>query len=128
MLVTPTRCRYWQQPRASAVPRADITPEAFVKLTHPVYKAMFSHMPTEEMLAGGFWEPYNHALGDGVSVKHYTPASFGRLLASAGRFLRLGTRHFKAALHAIVTRSDRISARNLVEEKVKRVKGILYLL
>lgn len=128
MMVSPTRCRYWQEPPVSAVSRADISPDAFGKLTLPVYKAMFSHIPTNYMLARGFRKPHYHVLRDVVSPKHYSSASFGRLLASAGRFLRLGTRHFDAALDAIITQSDLILAPNLVQEKVKNLQVILDLL
>ena len=48
----------------------------------------------------------------------YTPVSFGRLLAVAGRQLRLKTAHFQAALFAIINGSGLILAPNLMQEQV----------
>ena len=72
-------------------------------------------MPTTNFLARlrddsmvGAWE----------NPKYYTGASFGRLLAVAGRRLRIEAEHFEASLEAMIHESDLILARNLQQEMV----------
>ena len=103
----------------------DISPGNFVRLVLPVYKAMFGHMPKAGMLAatmrGQLKLPVDEALRSVTMLKHYTSVSFGRLLVSAGRKLRLGDTHFEAALEAIISKSGLMLAPNLQQEQVRRV-------
>ncbi|CAM9358762.1 unnamed protein product [Scytosiphon promiscuus] len=98
----------------------EVSPDAFVDLTLPVYKAMMSHIPTVATLVSG---PLNMSRNQDFlralsTPNHYTPASFGRLLRLAGRRLRLGTEHFQAALHATINCSGLSLASNLAQEQV----------
>lgn len=97
----------------------DISPSKFVDLTLPVYKAMFAHMPTTAMLSSGRLRQAMAGTVQSMAIpKYYTSVSFGRLLALAGRRLRLKTAHFRAALHAITNGSGLILATNLMQEQV----------
>lgn len=100
----------------------DISPEDFVRLVLPVYKAMFEHMPKSGMLAaamqGKLSLPADECLRSVVMLKHYTSVSFGRLLVLAGRKLRLSEAHFEAALEAIISNSGLMLAPNLQQEQV----------
>lgn len=82
----------------------------------PVYKAMFEHMPTSDMLI------FKRSAAEGCChlqmLKHYTSVCFGRLLALAGKNLRLSETHFAVALEATVNDSGLILAPNLQQEQV----------
>lgn len=96
----------------------DISPSEFASLTLPVFKAMFAHMPTTAMLTSRVLEDREELLQKVLLPKHYTSVSFGRLLALAGRQLRLKTAHFQSALQAIASKSGLILASNLQQEQV----------
>lgn len=99
----------------------DIGPDDFVRLVLPVYKAMFDHMPTSAMLTSMLSADAlsaDEAVRRVTMMKHYTSVSFGRLLVSAGRRLRLSEAHFEAAREAIVRNSGLILASNLQQEQV----------
>ena len=101
----------------------DISPHDFVRLVLPVYKAMFEHMPTFAMLASGQYKRSTaEVLRSMKTLNHYTTVSFGRLLVSAGRRLRLSEAHFEAALQAICN-SGLILAPNLQQEQVSAFLG-----
>ena len=101
----------------------DISPKDFVNLTLPVYKAMFEHMPKtamwKTMKSGMPGMPVNQALRFTTMTKHYTSVSFGRLLALAGRQLRLNADHFEAARDAVIDNSGLILAPNLQQEQAR---------
>eukprot|EP00752_Nemacystus_decipiens_P011513 g10223.t1 len=97
----------------------DISPDDFARLVLPVYKAMFEHMPTSEMMASPlFKRPTVQEIVRSVTkVRHYTSVAFGRLLVSAGRKLRLDEAHFEAALEAVIHNGGLILAPNLQLEQ-----------
>ena len=85
---------------------------------------MFAHMPTTAMLSSGALGSRKELCQKVMMPQHYTSVSFGRLLAWAGRRLRLKAAHFKSALHAIVGNSGIILATNLMQEQVS---GRIYM-
>lgn len=100
----------------------DISPQDFVSLTLPVYKAMFEHMPKSTMLRSLQMmrgrSNTNEALRWFTIPHYYTSVSFGRLLSLARRQLRLRVAHFEAALDAIMDNSGLMLAPNLQQEQV----------
>lgn len=95
----------------------DISPQDFVSLALPVYKAMFDHMPKSAMLASmRFEQPW--AVRSCTIPHHYTSVSFGRLLSLSRRQLHLSVTHFEAVLHAIIRNSGLMLAPNLQQEQV----------
>lgn len=99
--------------------RVHISPKDFVSLTLPVYKAMFSHMPTMAWAeAGPLAKTTDEWVRSAITPKHYSRASFARLLVLAGRRLRPGTVHFETALNAVGSKSGLVLAPNLVPETV----------
>ncbi|CAN0497411.1 unnamed protein product, partial [Ectocarpus sp. 8 AP-2014] len=90
----------------------DISPSDFVSLVLPVYKAMFANV---DLLGSRGREESIRAL---TTPMHYTSVSFIRLLALAGRQLRLDTRHFEAALKAMIVGSGLIMASNMMQEQM----------
>ncbi|CAN0267812.1 unnamed protein product, partial [Ectocarpus sp. 12 AP-2014] len=90
----------------------DISPSDFVSLVLPVFKAMFANV---DLLGSRGREESIRAL---TTPMHYTSASFIRLLALAGRQLRLDTRHFEAALKAMIVGSGLIMASNMMQEQM----------
>eukprot|EP00752_Nemacystus_decipiens_P011512 g10222.t1 len=100
----------------------DISPDDFARLVLPVYKAMFEHIPSSEMMAPVLSKrSIGHQralLRSMITVNHYTSVTFGRLLVLAGRKLRLDEAHFEAALRAVVHSSGLILAPNLNLEQV----------
>lgn len=97
----------------------DISPDDFVRLVLPVYKAMFAHMPNSAMLGSTqFKQQANELLRAVAMRRQYTSVSFGRLLVLAGRRLRLTETHHEAALEAVHRNSGLILATNLRPEQV----------
>lgn len=92
----------------------DISPSDFAGLTLPVYKAMFSHMPNMSM----FGLDDKQLLLSAATNKYYTSVSFARVLALAGRRLRLGSAHFEASRVSIFESSGLVLALNLRQEQV----------
>lgn len=88
----------------------DISPDNFVSLVLPVYKAMFAYMESKL--------PAHEAIRSVAMLKHYTSVSFGRLLVLAEHKLRLSQAHFEAALEAIAGNSDHALAPHLKQEQV----------
>lgn len=54
-----------------------------------------------------------------TSPNHYTSASFVRLIALAGRRLRLSADHFRAVLSALMNDTSMMLASNLSQEQVR---------
>lgn len=79
---------------------------------------MLAHMPSTAMFFSGLLGNSKMLLKDALLPKHYTSASFGRLLILAGRQLRLKPAHFRSALHAVMDNSGIVLAPNLVQEQV----------
>lgn len=97
--------------------RVDITPKDFVGITLPVYKAMFAHMPSyEENIFRSL--DSREKIARFFAPKYYTSLGFARLVAMAGRRLRLGSSHYKAVVRAIRGGSRLILAPNLQQEQV----------
>lgn len=91
-----------QTPSGPTCILGDISPSEFVNLTLPVYRAMTNHMPRgsdtpSDLTWEAALEMSEEAHVNSV-MKYYTTSSFGRLLALAGRRLRLQTEHFQAVL------------------------------
>ncbi|CAM9120819.1 unnamed protein product [Ectocarpus sp. 6 AP-2014] len=109
----------WKRPSSdltSPMPAAasvDVSPSDFASLTLPVYKAMFSHMPNKSM----FGLDDKQLLLSAATNKYYTSVSFARVLALAGRRLRLGSAHFEAARVSIFESSGLVLALNLRQEQ-----------
>ncbi|CAM9255485.1 unnamed protein product, partial [Ectocarpus sp. 4 AP-2014] len=100
----------------SPVPPAvsvDISPSDFASLTLPVYKAVFSHMSNMSM----FRLDDKQLLLSAATNKNYTSVSFARVLALAGRRLRLGCAHFEAAQVSIFESSGLVLTLNLRQEQ-----------
>lgn len=112
-----------QSPSGPAYIQADISPDEFARLTLPVYKAMLAHVPTEQDVSclGRRSGTEEEKLFDESTPKHYTSASFGRLLALAGRRLRLKEEHFDAVLRAMASESGIHSPFVLLKEQVWHV-------
>lgn len=99
----------------------DISPENFVRLVLPVYKAMFEQLPTTAMLAASMLGPLKPTAEEArriITLKHYTSVSFGRLLVLAERQLRLTQAYSEAALEAIIENSGLTLAPALQQEQV----------
>lgn len=91
----------------------DITPTELVGLTLPIYKAM-SPMAGNMTLSKAEWE------ASLTMANHYTSVSFVRLVALAGRRLRLTQAHFRAVLNALMNDSGMLMASNLCQEQVSQ--------
>ena len=116
--VTPLHPNEFQASAGPTCVLADISPSEFANVTLPVYKAMFAHMPTTAMFFSGILGDRKAPIRNVILPKYYTSGSFGRLLISAGRQLRLKPAHFRSALHAIMSNSGLVLAPNLVQEQV----------
>ena len=99
----------------------DISPSDFVSLVLPVYKAMFDNLPNVARAMSGS-EGRQESIRALSTPMHYTSVSFIRLLALAGRQLRLDTKHFEAALKAMIVDSGLIMASNMMQEQVSFVR------
>lgn len=108
-----------QHTTGSSPTSIDISPSDFVSLVLPVYKAMFANV---DLLGSRGREESIRAL---TTPMHYTSMSFIRLLALAGRQLRLDTRHFEAALKAMIVGSGLIMASNMMQEQVSFVRSLI---
>ncbi|CAM9288454.1 unnamed protein product [Ectocarpus fasciculatus] len=95
----------------------DISPSDFVSLVLPVYKAMFANLPNMARAMSGS-EGRQECIRALSTPMHYTSVSFIRLLALAGRQLRLDTKHFEAALKAMIVDSGLIMASNMMHEQM----------
>lgn len=97
----------------------DISPEDFVSLTLPVYKAMFDHILPEDWAMFASMEfTLKKAARSGFRPLNYNSVSFGRILSLAKRQLRLSVTHFEAVLDAIMDNSGLGSASTLQQEQV----------
>ncbi|CAM9183760.1 unnamed protein product [Ectocarpus fasciculatus] len=111
----------WKRPSpALTAPRpaaasVDISPSDFASLTLPVYKAMFSHMPNKALPMFGLDK--KQLLLSVATNNYYTSVSFARVLALAGRRLRLGPAHFEAARVSVFESSGLVLALNLRQEQ-----------
>lgn len=116
---TPSRCQtLWHVSQApSSSIRVNISPSNFARLTLPVYKTMFCHLPTmADMMTKPSFSVED--LAASLMPKNYIPASFARLLGLAGRQMRLSTTHFKTALDAVVSQSGLLLASHRRRETV----------
>lgn len=105
---------------ATANTRVDISPGDFAKLTLPIYKGMFEYMLLVQQSAMGGKTAQDALMAAMTAPKHYTPLSFARLLAVAGRRLRLSPVHFKAAINATICQSGLMMASNFQQEQVRK--------
>lgn len=92
----------------------DITPTELVGLTLPIYKAM-SPMAGNMTLSRDEWATSL------TMPNHYTSVSFARLVALAGRRLRLTPAHFRAVLNAVMDDSGMLMASNFHQEQASHV-------
>lgn len=102
-----------QPPNGSASDLVDISPSEFVDIVLPVYKAM-------SPMAGATGMSNEELITMLKSPNHYTSVSFVRLLALAGRRLRLCPAHFKTVLDSIMDDSGMIMASNWSQEQVRK--------
>lgn len=104
-----------RQPAEGSAPHlVDISPSELVGLTLPVYKAM-------SPMAGAMEMSKAERIAMMTTPNHYTSVSFVRLLALAGRRLRLTAAHFRAVLNAMMDDSGMIMASNLCQEQVQNL-------
>lgn len=113
----PAHTHDYQVDPGSLDKRVDITPEDFVKLTLPIYKAMLSHIPTMESMFSGHVAVSKYAARFKLP-KHYTPLSFARLVAMANLRLRLSVKHYGAVLNAVMHSTGLILESNLAQGTV----------
>lgn len=97
----------------------DISPSDFANLALPVYKEMNHYMLLVQQFISAGQQRTEEMMAALAKPRHYTPLSFARLVAAAGRQLRLGLDHHVAALDATIERSGFILASNFQQEQVK---------
>ncbi|CAM9230359.1 unnamed protein product [Scytosiphon promiscuus] len=89
----------------------DMTLKDFVDLTLPIYKRM-------SPMAGPAGMDLEAMISMTTTANHYTSVSFIRLIALAGRRIRLRAAHFRAVLNALMNDSSMILASNLSQEQM----------
>ncbi|CAM9397242.1 unnamed protein product, partial [Hapterophycus canaliculatus] len=119
---TPSQLRLvWKRP-TTALPEptpvegspsllVDMSPRDFVALTLPIYKTM-------SPMAGPVDLNLEKIISMSTTANHYTSISFIRLIALAGRRLRLSAEHFRAVLKTIRNDGSMLLAFNLSQEQV----------
>lgn len=91
----------------------------FIDLTLPIYKKM-------SPMAGPAGMDLEMMISMTTTANHYTSVSFIRLLALAGRRLRLTAAHFRAVLNALMNDSGMMLASNLSQEQVRHARKELF--
>lgn len=94
----------------------------------PVYEAMLIALPNTGtrglMTSPTQWNPP----GTIINLRHYTSASFARLISVAVRRLNLDGAHFDAAFDSDIIESGLLLAPNFLQEKVSNQGSICMML
>lgn len=108
--------------------RVSISPGDFAKLVLPVYKVMLIDIPTMATLGLMTSPTQRNPLGAIINPKHYTSASFARLISVASRRLNLDEAHFGAALDCDITEGGLMLAPNFLLEKVSNESSMCMII
>eukprot|EP00752_Nemacystus_decipiens_P005603 g5071.t1 len=107
----------WKRPTAAFAETVaepdlvDMNPAELVGMTLPIYKAMVP-------MAGDMGLSKDEWVAKLTMANHYTSVSFVRLVALAGRRLRLSEAHFRAVLDGLMNDSGMLMASNLCQEQM----------